>query len=280
MNTIRAYGTDLAQFVNYATQNNIPSVERVDNDIVSGFLVDRLDVGQSMRTVARKLVSVRRLFQFLRREHLIDVDPTDKVDSPRITRNIPSVLTEPEVEALLEAPDPATPEGVRDRAMNEVLYATGLRVSELVGLQLSNLDLTVGLVRTFGKGSKERIVPLSDTAISRLDTYLSNARAELLRKSGGLGITSAVFVTRRGREMTRQGFWKNIRRYALKAGIRMPVSPHKLRHSFATHLLEHGADLRSVQEMLGHSDISTTQIYTHVTRERLKRIHRSFHPRG
>ena len=279
-NTTKAYGSDLVQFATHMGVRDVDRIDEVTAEDVNRFLVERLDLGDSMRTVARKLVSIRRLCHFLRTERLLDTDPTATIDSPTIGRSLPHVLTEDEVESLLEAPEPTSAEGYRDRVMLEVLYATGLRVSELVGLRLRNLDLNVGLIRTFGKGSKERLVPLSDIAIEKLELYLQQGRGELLRKVGGIGRTDAVFVTRRGSGMTRQAFWKNIKRYALKAGIRSSVSPHMLRHSFATHLLEHGADLRSVQAMLGHSDISTTQIYTHVTRERLKRIHRTYHPRG
>ncbi len=279
-NTVRAYCSDLVQFATFMALRSTDLAEAVASTDVNEFMGARLDEGDSLRTVARKLVSLRRFYHFLVVERILKADPTETIDSPPIRRPLPHVLTEAEVERLLDAPDPTTPEGVRDRAMLEVLYATGLRVSELVNLRLQNIDLNVGLVRTFGKGSKERLVPLSDAAIHKLDSYVEATRPTLLRKAGGLGRTDSVFVTRRGSAMTRQGFWKNIKRYAFLADIRTPVSPHKLRHSFATHLLEHGADLRSVQAMLGHSDISTTQIYTHVTRERLKRIHRSFHPRG
>ncbi|MGD8869448.1 MAG: site-specific tyrosine recombinase XerD [Gemmatimonadales bacterium] len=279
LNTVRAYSSDLAQLVDYLHERGIDCVEHVTPTLINDFLVARLDTGDRTRTIARKLVSIRRLYHFLLRERLIDNDPTAKVDAPRFGRRLPTVLSEAEVERLLEAPDPATPEGIRDRAMIEVLYATGLRVSELISLGTSAVDLNVGLVRTVGKGDKERLVPLSDTAISRLQTYLNHARSRLLHRVGRAA-TNALFVTRRGKAMTRQAFWKNLRRYARQADIRTPVSPHKLRHSFATHLLEHGADLRSVQAMLGHANIGTTEIYTHVTRERLRRIHRSHHPRG
>ncbi|MBN1946118.1 MAG: site-specific tyrosine recombinase XerD [Bradymonadales bacterium] len=279
-NTLRAYGTDLAQFAAFLVEQGKRRADEASPELVNQFMLDRLDRGESTRTLARKLVSIRRLYRFLAQERMVVADPTATIDSPPIRRTLPVVLSESEVERLLSAPGTDTAEGLRDRTMLEVLYATGLRVSELVGLRLRNLDLTVGLIRTMGKGSKERLVPLTDPAISLLSTYLSQVRPSLLAKAGGRGATDALFVTRRGRPMTRQGFWKNLKRYALVAGIRTEVSPHKLRHSFATHLLEHGADLRSVQELLGHSDISTTQIYTHVTRERLKRIHRTYHPRG
>lgn len=279
-NTIRAYGTDLGQFSQFATEREGVSLSAIAAKHVTAFLIDRLEQGDSSRTLARKLVSLRRYFRFLLSEKEITVDPTATIDSPPIRAKLPTVLTEPEVERLLEAPKTSSPEGARDRVMLEVLYATGLRVSELVNLRLQSLDLTVGLIRTIGKGSKERLVPLSDTAVDLLGPYIKHVRPRLLIKCGGLGTTDALFVTRRGKHISRQGFWKNLKKYAVLADVRGDVSPHKLRHSFATHLLEHGADLRSVQAMLGHSDISTTQIYTHVTRERLKRIHRTYHPRG
>jgi integrase/recombinase XerD len=278
-NTVRAYSTDLAQVAGFMDERGSTSVSALAPEAISAFLVHRLDAGDTTRTLARKLVSVRRLCRFLLAERQLAADPTETIDSPPIRQKLPVVLTEREVEHLLAAPDGSSPEGQRDRAMLEVLYATGLRVSELVTLRLRQVDLNVGVVRAFGKGSKERLVPLGDVARHALVGYLEHARGRLLAKAGGRAV-DAVFVTRRGGAMTRQGFWKNVRRYALQAGIRTPVSPHKLRHSFATHLLEHGADLRSVQAMLGHSDISTTQIYTHVTRERLRRLHREFHPRG
>ncbi len=277
-NTLEAYGRDLAQFSAWLAGRGVREVDAVDAELVNCWLLDRLDGGDSHRTLARKLVSLRRLYRFLRRDGVVARDPTDTIDSPPVRRGLPSFLSEAEVGRLLEAPDEATPEGLRDRAMLEVLYATGMRVSELVGLRLVQLDLQVGLVRPYGKGKKERLVPLSEPAIAKVERYLVDARGALLR-AGGRGGSPAVFVTRRGGPMTRQGFWKNLKRYALIADVR-EVSPHELRHSFATHLLEHGADLRSVQVMLGHADISTTEIYTHVTRERLKRVHEALHPRG
>lgn len=277
-NTLEAYGRDLAQFAGWVAERGLREADAVDAELVNAWLLARLDGGDTHRTLARKLVSLRRLYRFLRRDGAVTRDPTDTIDSPPIRRSLPSFLSEAEVDRLLDAPDQATPEGLRDRAMLEVLYATGMRVSELVGLRLAQVDLQVGLVRPFGKGKKERLVPLSEPAIAKLERYLGDARGALLR-AGGRGASPAVFVTRRGGPMTRQGFWKNLKRYALIADVR-EVSPHELRHSFATHLLEHGADLRSVQAMLGHADISTTEIYTHVTRERLKRVHETLHPRG
>lgn len=207
----------------------------------------------------------------------MEENPARLVDSPKLPRNIPSVLSPSEVERLLAIPDVSKPKGKRDKAMLEVLYATGLRVSELIGLKFRNLNLTHGFIRTMGKGSKERIVPLGRRAMTALKEYLDSGRQALIKKNGQ--DSAFIFVNSRGNPLTRQGFWKIIKRYALEAGIKKKISPHLLRHSFASHLLEGGADLRSVQVMLGHADISTTQIYTHVTREKLKSIHEKCHPR-
>ncbi|MGR8918707.1 MAG: site-specific tyrosine recombinase XerD [Gammaproteobacteria bacterium] len=228
------------------------------------------------RTRARRASSLRRYYRFLLRERLIDADPSARLSGPRLGRTLPKSLSEDDVEALLDAPDTQAALGVRDRAMLEVLYATGLRVSELVGLELHAVNLRQGVVRVSGKGSKERLVPLGEEAMAWLDRFLSGARGEI---TGGAQ-TRALFPTRRGSAMTRQAFWHLIRKYARRAGITAALSPHTLRHAFATHLLNHGADLRVVQMLLGHSDISTTQIYTHVANERLKSLHRTHHPRG
>ena len=227
-------------------------------------------------TANRRLAALRRFYRWALREGLIGADPTLRLAGAKAPPRFPQALTESQVEALLAAPDPATALGLRDRAMLELLYATGLRVSELVALRLSEVSLADGLVRVTGKGHKERVVPLGEEARLWLERYLARARQELLRG----GAADAVFVTRRAAPMTRQMFWKLIRRYALRADIRAPLSPHGLRHAFATHLLNHGADLRVVQLLLGHADISTTQIYTHVARERLAALHARHHPRG
>ena len=222
------------------------------------------------------LSSLRRFYRYLRREHLIEVDPTARLAAPKLGRPLPKSLTEAEVEALLAAPDTDDVVGFRDRTMLELLYATGLRVSELVGLSAAEINLRQGVVRVLGKGAKERLVPLGEEAVSWLERYLRDVRAELLRG----GTSTALFPSRRGRAMTRQTFWHAIKRYARRAAIAKTLSPHTLRHSFATHLLNHGADLRVVQMLLGHSDLSTTQIYTHVARARLKSLHAQHHPRG
>ncbi len=232
--------------------------------------------GRSPRSVARWLAAARSFFGFLRREGRIAEDPTSHVESPRTWRVLPKVLSTGDVEGLLRTPDRATPLGLRDAAMLEVLYATGLRVSELVGLRLGSLHLDAGYVRCLGKGGRERVVPLGQEATDALRLYLTEGRSKVL----GRGRSDLLFLNHRGRAMTRQGFWKVLRGHARRAGIRTRFSPHTLRHCFATHLLEHGADLRSVQMLLGHADISTTQIYTHVNRERLRRLYENFHPRA
>jgi integrase/recombinase XerD len=231
---------------------------------------------RSPRSVARWLVAVRGFLRYLEAEGVVEQNSAAHLDFPRSWRSLPAVLSYREVEALVEAPDRATTLGVRDAAMIEVLYSTGLRVSELVGLRLGGLHLDAGYLRSMGKGSKERVVPLGAEASGALTRYLEKGRPELVGKRPG----DVVFVNRRGGALTRQGFWKILKAHGRRAGIGKPLSPHTVRHSFATHLLEHGADLRSVQLMLGHADISTTQIYTHVNRERLKRLYDNFHPRA
>ena len=228
------------------------------------------------RTVARRLSALRRFYQHLEREGRIGNNPCERVDAPRLGRPLPGVLSEQEVERLLAAPDPETASGARDRAMLEVLYATGLRVSELVGLRSEQVNLVQGVLRVVGKGGRERLVPLGEPAVERLERYLREGRADVL----GARRSAALFPTSRGGAMTRQAFWHLVKRYAARAGISQDISPHTLRHAFATHLLDHGADLRVVQMLLGHRDISTTQIYTHIARERLKVLHARHHPRG
>ncbi len=228
------------------------------------------------RSVARRLSTLRRFFRYLVREQRLDQDPTSLVEGPQLGRPLPDSLTEAEVESLLAAPDITTPLGSRDRTMLELLYATGLRVSELVGLSLAQVSLQQGILRVTGKGSKERLVPFGEDATEWLEAYLTDTRQLLLRGH----VSPALFITRRGGGMTRQAFWYLIKRHARLAGIRKDLSPHTLRHAFATHLLNHGADLRVVQMLLGHRDISTTQIYTHVARERLRQLHAQHHPRG
>ena len=273
-NTLNAYRADLAAFEGWLGKKKLP-LDAVTRAELLGYLAANVRQGLSPRSSARRLSTLRRFYRYLLREGLIGEDPTADVRSPSLGRPLPKSITEASVEKLLAAP-PETTLGVRDRAMLETMYASGLRVSELVALALNELDLTTGLVRVTGKGGKERIVPLGDEATSRLGDYLKGARPSLLgeQKSG------AVFLTRRGQPMTRQAFWQLIKRYSAAAGIDSSLSAHSLRNAFATHLLNHGADLRSLQMLLGHADLSTTQIYTHVAKARLQTLHASHHPRG
>lgn len=272
-NTLSAYRSDLKTFAKWLVARDTALLSATRDDLMD-FLSDNALVPP--RTMARRLSTLRRFYRLHMRDGRVADDPTSRIESPRLGRRLPDTLTEAEVDALLDAPDRNDPLGSRDAAMLEVLYATGLRVTELVQLQVSQVNLRQGVVRVVGKGAKERLVPLGEEAIEVLGQFLTSARRDILS-----GRTSdAVFPTRRGAAMTRQGFWLLIRRYAQHAGISKHLSPHTLRHAFATHLINHGADLRVVQMLLGHSDISTTQIYTHVARERLKRLHAEHHPRG
>lgn len=273
--TLASYGNDLRTFALFLEPRGRTLVS-ADRGDLQAFLAERFARGARASSAARGLSALRRFYGFLVQEGAIRIDPTAEIASPKVARSIPKALSEKDVEALLAAPDTDTALGQRDRAMLETLYATGLRVSELTNLQLGELNTGAGLVRIIGKGNKERLVPLGEAALSAISVYLRDARGELLRGRQ----SNAVFVTRRGRAMTRQAFWQAIKRYAVVAGIASTLSPHTLRHAFATHLLNHGADLRSVQMLLGHSDLSTTQIYTHVARERLKQLHAEHHPRG
>lgn len=272
-NTLAAYRSDLRKFSAWLKCRKRPLLRATRADVLR-FLAD--NVAAPARTTARRLSSLKQFYRFQLREGRISHDPCDRVESPRLGRPLPGALTEAEVEMLLNAPDTSDPVGIRDRTMLEVLYATGLRVSELVNLKLMQVNLRQGTLRIFGKGNKERLVPFGEEAAHWLTTYQSKARAELLKGS----LSDALFATRRGHAMTRQGFWHVIKRYARTSGVHSGLSPHTLRHAFATHLLNHGADLRVVQMLLGHEDISTTQVYTHVARERLKALHREHHPRG
>jgi len=277
-NTVSAYQRDLNKFEEFARKRKlvVESVRRDDLvDFLSGLYRQKLE----SRTVARQLVTLRNFFRFAQIQELIPEDPSLSLESPKIRRHLPGYLRLEEVEKLLEQPDSKTPTGLRDRAMLEVLYSTGLRVSELTGLGVSDLDAKVGCVRCIGKGDKERIVPVGKKALSIVDRYLREGRPAMLRSVKGGG-SSALFVNRRGMALSRVGVWKILSAYGRRAGLRVALTPHMLRHSFATHLLERGADLRSVQLMLGHADISTTQIYTHVVEERLKQIYKAHHPRA
>ena len=272
-NTLDAYRRDLAGLSGWLPPGSSLSV--ADREALLGYLSHRQRLGFKARSSARLLSALRRFYRWLLREGRVAVDPTLHIEMPRLPRTLPATLSERSVETLLEAPDCDDTLGLRDRAMLEVLYATGLRVSELVGLELARVNVRQGLVRVTGKGDKERLVPLGEEALTWIDRYLLRSRPSLER-----GSDPHLFLSQRGRGMTRQTFWYRIKAHAATAGIRTALSPHTLRHAFATHLVDHGADLRVVQMLLGHSDLSTTQIYTHVARERLKTLHREHHPRG
>jgi integrase/recombinase XerD len=274
-NTLAAYRADLVALARWlhARQLSLAKTGRAD---LMDFIAARVHGGARPRSTARQLSSFRRFFRYLIREGLIAEDPTAQIAMPKIGRSLPRSLSESEVEALLAAPAVADPLGHRDRTMLEVLYATGLRVSELVHLKLTQVNLNQGVIRVLGKGNRERLIPLGEEAVRWLKTFIDSGRADILLDRS----TDFLFPTRRGDRMTRQAFWHIIKRYARKASVDQDLSPHTLRHAFATHLLNHGADLRVVQMLLGHSDLSTTQIYTHVARERLKELHTSHHPRG
>lgn len=279
-NTLSAYRSDLKKFVAWLKliSNDVLSQQliEVNRELIKSYLSELENKEISPRSRARLLSSLRLFYAYLLREKIIEVDPVALIDAPKLGRSLPKTLTEDDVEALLMTPDTSTLLGFRDRVLFEVLYATGLRVSELVGLELTQINLQQGVLRVTGKGNKERLVPLGEEAVNWLEKYLLTTRAELLKGQ----VTDALFVTKRGGAMTRQAFWYLIKRYALQAEITSEISPHTLRHAFATHLLNHGADLRVVQMLLGHSDLSTTQIYTHVANERLKSVHSQHHPRG
>ena len=275
-NTLMAYQNDLKQFSTWLDRQNISLTDAQVTES-QGFLKYRHQQGINPRSVSRTLSSLRSFYRFCLRENLCQEDPTALLESPKLGRSLPRSLSEIEVEALINAPDITENLGLRDRAMLELLYATGLRVSELVNLSLQMLNLKLGVVRTIGKGRKERLVPMGEDSMEWLERYLKHARPDILKKHGQ---SEAVFVTRRGSAMTRQAFWYAIKRYAKQAGINSGISPHTLRHAFATHLLNHGADLRVVQMLLGHSNISTTQIYTHIAQTRLQALHAKHHPRG
>ena len=274
-NTVEAYRRDLLGFSTWLVQFDIDLVAATRNDILR-YQSERMRDGRKVRSEARLLSSLRRFYRYLCREDIRESDPTALIESPRLGKPLPSSLTEDEVESLLAQPDVNVALGLRDRTMLEVLYATGLRVSELVGLTFEQLNMRQGLIRCIGKGNKERLVPLGELSLDYLQQYLLESRPALLNGR----VSEDLFPTNRGKAMTRQAFWYLIKRYAKQAMIEKHLSPHTLRHAFATHLLNHGADLRVVQLLLGHSDLSTTQIYTHVAKERLKNIHEQHHPRG
>ncbi len=275
-NTLEGYSRDIYRFISLMESRGVRALAHCDIEDIVAFIVKMRQEGLSPSSCARAISAVRTFFRFLLHEKVLQHTPLGLVESPRRVQRLPNVLTLHEVERLLETPERDTPEGIRDLAMLELMYATGLRVSELVGLKTHQVNMEVGYVVPMGKRSKERIVPMGTAALRCLQHYLDGIRSALLKGKD----SPYLFVTRRGKPMTRQWFWKLIQHYARKCQISRKISPHTLRHSFATHLLAGGADLRSVQSMLGHADISTTEIYTHVTRERLKEIHQKFHPLG
>lgn len=275
-NTIESYRRDITQLDDWCRLNKL-SLNDIAAVDLQAFLAHRIDdLKSSPRSTARLTSALKRFFQFLVQEKIVATNVSSKLDAPKLTRGLPKSLSETDVEALLESPETRTPLGLRDRAMLELLYATGLRVTELVTLKIAQVSLDMNVVRAMGKGSKERLVPMGEVAAEWIKRYLTEAREIILKGQK----SSDLFVTGRGAAMTRQMFWHAIKRHALKANINAPLSPHTLRHAFATHLINHGADLRVVQLLLGHADITTTQIYTHVAQERLKKLHQQHHPRG
>ncbi|UCD55481.1 MAG: site-specific tyrosine recombinase XerD [Candidatus Omnitrophota bacterium] len=276
-NTINAYRQDLKKFMEYVGSRDIEKIKKITKQDISRYLLDFLrDKELSSSSIARNLVAVKMFFRFLISERIIKQDPAGIIESPRLLQSLPDVLSIDEVTTMLEAPDTKSLLGHRDKAALELMYATGVRVSEIVELMLQNFNMDMGFIRCVGKGGKERIIPVGKKAKLALSRYLEKSRPKLSRRSQD----RHLFLSRLGRKISRQSFWKMLKKYARLAHIKKRITPHTLRHSFATHLLEKGADLRSIQEMLGHADISTTQIYTHVNKTRLKGIHKKYHPRG
>ncbi|MHA6259589.1 site-specific tyrosine recombinase XerD [Sporosarcina sp. CAU 1771] len=276
-NTIISYRRDLEDYLAFMKKSGFSSIEAIDRADLLTYLQKLQGEGKSARTISRHISSVRSFHQFLLREKVTTTDPTVHLELPKIDQKLPRVLSMEEVDLLIKSPDCTKPQGIRDRALLEILYGTGMRVSELIGLDLDDIHLSMGFVRVFGKGGKERIIPLGGQAIQACKRYVEEARPVFVAKQRG---ADALFVNMRGNRLSRQGCWKLLKAHALSSGIKNELTPHILRHSFATHLIENGADLRAVQEMLGHADISTTQIYTHVSRSRLKEVYVKFHPRA
>jgi len=275
-NTLLAYRRDLDKYIGYLSQKGIDTAKQVKQEHVSNFMFDLKKHEMSATTICRSLAAIKMFHRFLMRENLAKEDPTTLVDTPKLWKRIPAVLTQAEIESMILAASGKNIQQVRDQAILEIFYASGLRVSELSDLKTTSIDYDVGFVRAIGKGSKERIIPLGMKAREAVQRYLLRARPKLLKNQ----TNDVLFLSRLGKKISRQSLWAVIKSYARKANIKKTIKPHTLRHTFATHLLEHGADLRSVQEMLGHADISTTQIYTHVDNERLKSVHKQFHPRN
>jgi integrase/recombinase XerD len=274
-NTIISYREDLNTYLDFIEKSNIDVLSKISKDNITNFMFAQKDKGIGANSVARRLAAIRMFHRFLTRERILKSDPSTLIESPKLWKRVPETLSLNEVEALIAQPNVRNVQGIRDKAILETLYATGMRVSEAVNLRKDNVNLDIGFLRCIGKGSKERIIPVGKKAIASIQRYLDISRPKLLKNKE----SEFLFVSRFGKKISRQSFWKIIKKHAQAARIKKPIKPHILRHSFATHLLEHGADLRSVQEMLGHSNISTTQIYTHINKDRLKSVHKQFHPR-
>lgn len=275
-NTINSYGIDLKLFLEYLRENEIPSFKQVNKEVIVNYMQSEKNNNKANSSILRSVSSLRKFFQYLAQEKIIEKDPMLLIDTPKKKQHLPQVLTKEEVEKLLRSPNTGQVLGLRDRAMLELMYATGLRISEIINLKLEDLHLTMGTLQTLGKGHKERIVPVGDEAIKWVNRYLEEARPKLLKQKR----SNYLFLNFHGNNLTRQGVWKNLKAEVRKAGIQKNITPHTLRHSFATHILENGADLRIVQELLGHADISTTQIYTHLSNKQLADIYNHAHPRA
>ncbi len=274
-NTIISYQEDINAYIDFLKASRIESFSLTKKNDITDFMLSQKDRGLAANSIARRLAAIKGFYRFLVRERILKADPSNLIDSPKLWKKIPQALSVNEVDALLSQPNIRNMQGIRDKAVLETIYATGMRVSEAVNLKKDNVNLDVGFLRCTGKGNKERVIPLGKKAINSIKRYLKESRPQQLKNKE----SDSLFLNRFGKQISRQSLWKIIKRYAKEARIKKPIRPHILRHSFATHLLERGADLRSVQEMLGHADISTTQIYTHISKERLKSIHRMFHPR-
>ncbi|PTK60279.1 site-specific tyrosine recombinase XerD [Staphylococcus haemolyticus] len=275
-NKIGAYRRDLKKYQLYMQEQKIAHIDFIDRQTIQECLGSLIDQGASAKSIARFISTIRSFHQFALREKYAAKDPTVLIETPKYEKKLPDVLDVEEVIQLLETPDLTKNNGYRDRTILELLYATGMRVTELIQIEIDDVNLIMGFVKVYGKGNKERIIPLGDTVIEYLDTYINTVRPQLLKKT----VTNVLFLNLHGRPLTRQGIWKLIKQYGLRANITKTLTPHTLRHSFATHLLENGADLRAVQEMLGHSDISTTQLYTHVSKTQIRQMYNQFHPRA
>lgn len=275
-NTLESYGRDLRQFQTFLQNSQLDFLQNSNRDTILSYLNNLQVKGRAVSTISRNLAAIKSFYQYLVRERHLEKDPAVNLESPKLEKKLPKILSIAEVEELLKQPNTSQPTGLRDKSMLELLYATGIRVSELINLNISDVNLDMGYIKCYGKGSKERIVPLGSIAAKCAQEYINKGRPKLVRTYE----ESSLFVNHHGNRLTRQGFWKIIKKYALEANITKDITPHTLRHSFATHLLENGADLRSVQEMLGHADISTTQIYTHVTKNHLKEVYDKTHPRA